>query len=363
MSRRLFTLIVIVLPFIANAQSDPTKYAAEITVADLKENLSIIASDAMEGRLTGSRGQAMAAAFIAYQFDKAGLKGLHKGEFFQPYNLYSYQQKKVVVKNAAKTFSNDDIAYYSSISTGGEKTLDVVFAGRGTDEEISQVQVRNKMVLIWASEISFASISATIKKLSALGAFGIMVYFNVSDAERNEFLEGVHGMMAEGKMSLTPVRPDAEPRLLFVNKSLVESVMSTTFDKLLKSVESKKDALRKLKPGKLTVDIEVEEHIVKTGNVAGFLEGTDKKDEVVVITAHYDHIGKNPEGSQDMVNNGADDDGSGTVAVLQLAKAFSEAKKAGAGPRRSMLFMTVSGEELGLFGSQYYTDDTAQLSV
>ena len=85
------------------------------------------------------------------------------------------------------------------------------------------------------------------------------------------------------------------------------------------------------------------------------MEGTDKKDELLVITSHYDHIGKKDHGQGDLINNGADDDGSGTVALMQLAKVFAEAKKEGKGPRRSILFMTVAGEENGLLGSEYYT--------
>jgi Zn-dependent M28 family amino/carboxypeptidase len=85
-------------------------------------------------------------------------------------------------------------------------------------------------------------------------------------------------------------------------------------------------------------------------NVSGFLEGTDKKNEVVVISAHYDHLGKNDS----LIYYGADDDGSGTSAVIELAKIFSKAKKDGHGPRRSMLFLTFSGEEMGLLGSSYY---------
>ena len=85
-------------------------------------------------------------------------------------------------------------------------------------------------------------------------------------------------------------------------------------------------------------------------NVLGTLEGTDKKDEWLVITAHYDHLGKRGEA----IFYGADDDGSGTVGVLEIAEAFSKAKAAGKGPRRSILFMTVSGEEKGLWGSEYY---------
>ena len=76
---------------------------------------------------------------------------------------------------------------------------------------------------------------------------------------------------------------------------------------------------------------------------------------MIVVSAHYDHIGKKQEGEGDLINNGADDDGSGTVTVMQLAKVFAQASKDGKGPRRSMLFLTVTGEEEGLLGSEYYT--------
>ena len=85
----------------------------------------------------------------------------------------------------------------------------------------------------------------------------------------------------------------------------------------------------------------------------GFLEGTDKKDEVLVISSHYDHIGISPDGQ---INNGANDDGSGTMSVLEIAQAFAKAKADGKGPRRSILFLTVTGEEKGLLGSEYYAD-------
>ncbi len=91
---------------------------------------------------------------------------------------------------------------------------------------------------------------------------------------------------------------------------------------------------------------------IKGENVLGFIEGTDLKEELIIITAHYDHLGKH----EDKIFNGADDDGSGTVATLEIAEAFMSAKKEGNGPRRSVLIMPVSGEEKGLLGSKYYTD-------
>lgn len=88
-------------------------------------------------------------------------------------------------------------------------------------------------------------------------------------------------------------------------------------------------------------------------NILAFIEGSEKPEEIVVVSAHYDHVGTRGG----VVYNGADDDGSGTVAVMEMAKAFQEAKNKGKGPKRSVLFLHVTGEEHGLFGSEYYTDN------
>ncbi|WP_326983352.1 M28 family metallopeptidase [Chryseobacterium sp. MYb264] len=88
-------------------------------------------------------------------------------------------------------------------------------------------------------------------------------------------------------------------------------------------------------------------------NILAFIEGSEKPNEIVVVSAHYDHVGT----KNGVVYNGADDDGSGTVAVMEIAKAFQSAKKAGKGPKRSILFLHVTGEEHGLFGSEFYTDN------
>ena len=92
---------------------------------------------------------------------------------------------------------------------------------------------------------------------------------------------------------------------------------------------------------------------VKGENVLGFIQGSDLKEELIIITAHYDHLGKHDS----LLFNGADDNGSGTAAVMEIAEAFMLAKKEGKGPRRSVLIMPVSGEEKGLLGSKYYTDN------
>lgn len=89
-------------------------------------------------------------------------------------------------------------------------------------------------------------------------------------------------------------------------------------------------------------------------NVVAFIKGSEKPDEIIVISAHLDHVGTDKKG---VVYNGADDDGSGTVSILEIAAAFKKAAKDGKGPKRSILFLHVTGEEIGLYGSRYYTEN------
>lgn len=89
-------------------------------------------------------------------------------------------------------------------------------------------------------------------------------------------------------------------------------------------------------------------------NVLAYIKGTEKPEEIVVLSAHYDHVGVDAKGN---VYNGADDDGSGTVSLLEIAEAFVKAKKDGVGPKRSILFLHVTGEEKGLYGSRFYTEN------
>ena len=89
-------------------------------------------------------------------------------------------------------------------------------------------------------------------------------------------------------------------------------------------------------------------------NVVAFIKGSEKPDEIVIISAHLDHVGMDKDGN---VFNGADDDGSGTVSIMEIAQAFQQAAKDGNGPKRSILFLHVTGEEIGLYGSKYYTEN------
>jgi Zn-dependent M28 family amino/carboxypeptidase len=141
------------------------------------------------------------------------------------------------------------------------------------------------------------------------------------------------------------VSPAVGYKLLGTNAAAVTKYLAATN-------QAGKPVASPFKPTKFTIKAAKKSEDFTTENVLGYLEGSDKKDEVLVLSAHYDHIGV--IGGE--VHNGADDDGSGTVTVLEMAQAFIKAKAEGHGPRRSILFLCVTGEEKGLLGSEYYTD-------
>lgn len=337
--------------------TDARKYGDMITPDDLRANLSVLASDAFEGRETGKRGQKVAAAFVKANFEDYGLTGPVDGGYFQPVELYTSIPGDIYVKAGPLKFNNfQDVVYYGNADTGGEVNVPAVFVGKGHKEDFDQVNVEGKAVVVMLpSEENFRSPVMIARERKAKMIF----IYNPDPKNFFELLGQFKSFLSGGSLSLK--KPDGKSPntgVFFVAPLVAEKLLNTTTDKLTKAANEdvKKAALKKMKPTNITYNVSMNVKSVKSENVLGFLEGTDKKDEIVVITSHYDHIGMKNSGEGDRINNGADDDGSGTVSVLQLAKVFAQAKKDGKGPRRSILFMTVTGEEKGLLGSEYYSE-------
>lgn len=349
----------LLLTLTVNAQNpDAKKYGSVITAAGLKEDLSIIASDALEGRETGTRGQKMAAAYIAATFQELGFKAPVNGSYYQPVELYSVTTGEAYLKVGQTKLDNfSGVIYSGTADSNGEVSLPVVFVGYGTEAEFNQVDVKDKAIVLLAKETRTRG-SAAVKLAQERGAKLIIVSAHETLAEFDQLAGQFKMYMSGSRMSLTKPQAGTGLVTMLVSPVTVEKIFNTTLQKLkdASAADPKKNALKKLKATNVQYKVTAEIKTTYSDNVLGYLEGTDKKDEVVVITAHYDHVGKLKSGTGDLINNGADDDGSGTVSVLNIARAFAQAKKEGKGPRRSILFMTVTGEEKGLLGSEYYSE-------
>lgn len=335
------------------------QYGNMITTTDLKEYLSILASDALEGRETGTRGQKMAAAFISAHFQELGLNGPVNGSYYQPVELFSSSVGEVYVKAGSDKFDNyAGLVYYGSSDSGGEASIPVIFVGNGTEADFSQLDVKDKAVLLLSKEVRLNG-SKAIAMAREKGAKLIFVN-NTETVQDFEVLIGqMKNFLSGGRLSLERPKASSNGGMFIISPAVAEKIMGTSMEKLKKAAAElpEKKALKKIKVATVQYKTTTNVKTTRSENVLGYLEGTDKKDELVIITSHYDHIGKRSSGEGDLINNGADDDGSGTVSVMELAKAFAQAKKDGKGPRRSMLFMTVTGEEKGLLGSEYYSNN------
>ncbi len=344
---------IIVIPVLGQYQ-EAVPFAETITKEDAYDLLSILASDALEGRETGKRGQKMAAAFIKYHFQEIGLKPVvPEGDgksYYQPLDLYSSSPGNIYVKAGKNTYKNfKEVVYYGNQDTDGEVSMPVVFAGYASQEEVDAVDVKDKAVVITAKGLR--DWRGPFDRLMGSGAKMVFVVNTPSDEDFSTYANQLKGWLGGGRLSLTKPEAGANPGVFFTAPSAAAAILGTNEKKMMKASEDI-GSLKKLKESRVTFFMKQTLNTVPTENVMGYLEGTDLKDEVIVITAHYDHIGIiNGE-----INNGADDDGSGTTAVMQIASAFAKARDEGIRPRRSILFLLVTGEEKGLLGSAYYAD-------
>lgn len=334
------------------------RYARTITEGDLNNYLSILASDALEGRDTGSRGQKMAAAFIREHFRDNRLKPIvvdkQDSAYFQTMDLYRNYYDEVYLEVDGKKFHNlDQLAFIGNANKPEAESYILQFVGDGEEQDYAGLEVQDQIVAFYAT-----TVDERVRKMKTardLGAAGVLVLYVETKAEFEEFLDR-NSHILESK-SVSKESGNAGSSTIFITSvEQLPALLGTTRQKLdkayLKSQSASKSPFKKLNH-EVRIKIEKVSERFETENVLGLVEGSDKKEELIVITAHYDHVGK----TGDQIYNGADDDGSGTSAVMELAQAFALAKKEGNGPRRSILFMTVTGEEKGLLGSEFYSSN------
>lgn len=350
---------------LAAQSKDVRKAAATITERDVARRIHIIADDSMMGRDTPSPGLEMTAAYIAGQFKSFGLRpGGDGGTYLQRFPLVL---KQLQAERSFVEFSSSDlqgfillpfstaVIQHAGESDGRPVTGELLLIGGPPDPAKfpSDSLVRGKFVIWvvdWANVGEYAN--AMIIKAMSAGAAGVFAASNRDTA----VVAAAAAKAARVKVSRAGEdRPQGGiPLVLEFSQAAVTARFpeaQQTFDQLNGATQ-----MTVLSLPDWTATVRIQDTVLGTAsapNVVGILEGTDPtlRDEYVVFSAHMDHIGVEP-GKPDSINNGADDDGSGTVGILELAEAFTRKKAA---TKRSLIFLTVSGEEKGLWGSAWFT--------
>lgn len=339
--KRLLLPLILFVSIGATAQVKEKKireYAKTIKVKDLKKKLSVIASAEMEGRGTATEGQRKAAAYIIGQFKAIGLLPGNGNSYEQVFNVYqdSVTSHSFVTNGKTLEVGKDYSFTVTSVPSGSFGIENIYFAGTGS-LDTTNLPVSGKWVMI--DESGFAAMRLKIAQLRRREAKGIIVV-SKNFPRRTPFApKSSLYKNANAEFPYFTISYNAAAQML--NKS---SLDSASFVSLVKEAYATNTS----------INITKQKITLQSTNVLGLLPGTDRKDEYVFLTAHYDHIGKTADG---VINYGADDDGSGTTGIIEIAEAFAEAKKKGHGPRRSIVFMAVSGEEYGLWGSEFYSDN------
>ncbi len=314
----------------------PEKFAKTITAADLKKHLYIIASAEMEGRETGMPGERKAAAYIENQFLKIGLQPANKGNFHMYYNIYqdSLLHAEVVI-NGEKFQLDED--FNVNISSNADATFrfnEVVYIGNKSIDSARKMNLTGKLIMM-PRTTGMALYRTLINK----GIAGIL--FIANDYPKKT------PASRKGSQTINIFKSSIAPQQYNISTAMAEKIMNRPYID-----HDKEDSMIGKFPAQIQLETRKASIPLQTSNVLGMIEGSDLKHEYLIITAHHDHIGKRDS----IINYGADDDGSGTVSVIELAEAFAKAKAEGKGPRRTVIFMTVSGEEKGLWGSGVYGD-------
>jgi hypothetical protein len=367
--RNFSVLILVILISVASCAQPEVPGLSTITHHDLMKTVTFLASPKLAGRLSGSEGYNIAAQYVADEFAQLGLKPLGDSVFFQKlhveYNeIYPPLKLDLLVANKLKKEYKPGTEFVCRELTGaGHVTAPVVFCGYGLSQpeigydEYAGIDVKGKIVLVfkpnprwkvndsstWASNYP----RAKAKTAAEHGAVALMIVSPPNDPNPQKAIISV----LEGGGEADEHFPQIHIDIPVADEFLAGSGYT------LKSLQSKIDSTRKPFSVQLSSVAEIEIHSKYTKeqptmNVVGLLEGSDPvlKNEYLVVGGHLDHVGSQ---ANEIYAPGANDNASGSAAVLEIAHAFIDGKVK---PKRSIIFTTFASEELGLVGSKYFVD-------
>ena len=346
-----------------NGSAAVKRAAGTITEADVARRVHIIAHDSMGGRDTPSRGLELTAQYIADEFKRLGLKpGGENGTYFQRYPIVSTQLDVAAShvgfmyggKHVHAEFAKDARRNGGPVPATEIGGPAVLLAGPVDAKALDVAALRDKVVL-WVMDFTKPTPPSANAVGAALLEGGVKAVIVVSNRDSTAFAQRLVGQ-SRLRTVLGGAQQTGAP-IIEVHERVIADMLSTAGTTAAAARASTAPIVRPLDGVRVMVDMKETRKEATAPNTIGILEGSDPtlRNEYIVYSAHMDHDGTGTPrtGTTDSIWNGADDDASGTVGVVELAEAFAQQ---GARPKRSIIFMTVSGEEKGLWGSRWFSD-------
>ena len=376
MKKILFAIFILRGGILPAQQASITNFAETINADDLRTHETVLTSDTLEGRETGSTGNLKAAKYIASQFEKMGLPkiGTDNG-YFQRMVYTNDGWNNIGLSINDHTYRHQfnfyALPYLNAAVEGGKiEASEVVFLGYGIDDkrysDYKKKDVKGKVILINMGEpMSKDSVfvvskskkpsdwSKIEKKLATAFQKGVRAVLFI-DPKMADHIQANRRLFSRNITGDVELPDNKWANSAFISPDMAKEIIGKNTEGYTKARE--KCAAGKpvsiTLPCQLTIKMDKFFKQLIGNNIMGFFEGSDPvlKNEIVIVSAHYDHLGKRGE----QIYHGADDNGSGTSSVLEIAQALNEAKKQGKNPRRSILCLLMTGEEKGLLGSKYY---------
>jgi len=372
---RLHLLLALSFPLIISAQNySNIEFAHTISGKNIKKNIKALTAYKMQGRETGTKGQKLAASYIYSQLKEYGLvaadKSIDSLSFFQAFNLTKGKIPTGTIRVKNKLFFNykDFIAdpIQDSISTN----VKIVFIGSSSIESYARIDFSNKAVLFLTS--NFHKAFGKAHKIwnhskPKFILFADPIHNNLFEKylqPRKLILKKRYRLIGNTSQRKNPFDSLNSPEQFKFYKNLnkvqiipISNNMAKTLTGLklknLKKLTFNKTQQRNSTETQISIKIKRNINPIQTENVLALIEGCEKPEEYILISAHYDHLGR--KGGN--IFSGANDNASGVAALMELAKTFKMAASNGITPKRSILFVAFSGEEKGLLGSKYFINN------
>jgi Zn-dependent M28 family amino/carboxypeptidase len=386
-NRPVFILLAFIAIVSCNVNNNRLKPSlASITVEDMKDRISVLASDEFQGRAPSTLGEEKTINYLAEQFKKIGLKPANNGSYFQEVSLIkiSSDTSTKLDINGGKgkislKFSEDFIGGTPQVNELVQiKNSEIVFVGYGINSpengwnDYEGLNVNGKTVLMLVNDPGYATSDTSLFNGKAMTIYGRWTYkFEEAARQGASAAIIIHETGAAAYPWAVVQNSWSGSQFYLLGNELSTSglklqswVTTASAQKIFESAGLNYNeaisaaAKRGFKPYKmnLTASIRIKNKVeyTKSNNVAAIWPGTDQADEYIIYTAHWDHFGVNPSFKGDSVLNGAVDNATGTAAIVEIAEAFTKLPEK---QNRSVLFLSVTCEEQGLLGSKFYAEN------